>query len=289
MGRTLVGLGVLTLLFVAYQLWGTDVSESQSQHILRHQLAGLLPGKPVAAAPPESPASPIAPPGVAGALAAPTRAPADGAAVGIIQIPRIGVDKAIVEGTTTTDLRQGPGHYSDTPLPGQPGNSAIAGHRTTYGAPFSRLSELGRGDQILVTTHQGTFWYDVSRSLVVEPTDVSVIAPSSANQLTLTTCTPRFSAAQRLVVQASLTGPPALATPVSQAPSQRGSTLGGETGGWLEVVAWGLVAVAVAIGVWLLARSRRRRWLVYVPGTPVLLAVLFMFLVATSKLLPASI
>src|SRR5207245_6036160 len=121
-------------------------------------------------------------------------------------------------------------------LPGQPGNAAIAGHRTTYGAPLYNLNELGRGDPIFITTPQGTFRYDVGRSLVVAPSDVSVIAATPANQLTLTTCTPRFSAAQRLIVQASLVGTPAPAAPAAP-PAPPGARpaapgLAGTTSSW---------------------------------------------------------
>ena len=87
---------------------------------------------------------------------APTTAdPADGQPVGLLQIPRIGVDKVIIEGTSTTDLRQGPGHYLGTPLPGQAGNAAIAGHRTTYGAPFYNLNELQPVTPIIGHHHAG--------------------------------------------------------------------------------------------------------------------------------------
>ena len=151
------------------------------------QLAGQLRRSlGTAPAPPPTTAGSGAAPPVVASPAPPTAAPPEGRAVGIIRIPRIGLDKAIVEGTDTADLRQGPGHYAGTPLPGQPGNSAVAGHRTTYGAPFSRLDELRSGDQVVVITPQGTFRYNINRSLVVEPSDVSVIAPVNANELTLT-------------------------------------------------------------------------------------------------------
>ena len=84
-------------------------------------------------------------------------------------IPKIGVDKIVVEGVGRNDLRKGPGHYPDTPMPGQPGNAAIAGHRTTYGAPFNRIDELEPGDEILVTTLQGPFTYEVTGTEIVTP------------------------------------------------------------------------------------------------------------------------
>ena len=85
--------------------------------------------------------------------------PPSGEAVAIIRIPKIGVDQAVVEGVSLASLRKGPGHYPSTPLPGEAGNAAIAGHRTTYGAPFNRLDELVAGDEIQVTTVRGSYTY----------------------------------------------------------------------------------------------------------------------------------
>ena len=99
---------------------------------------------------------------------------------------------------------QGPGHYTGTPLPGQVGNAAIAGHRTTYGHPFYNLDSVKVGDPIVLTTLQGIFVYDATKSVVVSPSDTTVLDNVIANQLTLTTCNPRFSASTRLVVQATL-------------------------------------------------------------------------------------
>jgi len=110
----------------------------------------------------------------------------------------------VVEGTNTPDLRKGPGHYVGTPLPGQAGNAAIAGHRTTYGHPFYNLDSVKIGDPIVLTTLQGIFVYDATKSFVVSPSDSTVVDNVIANQLTLTTCNPRFSASTRLVVQAEL-------------------------------------------------------------------------------------
>jgi sortase A len=218
--------------------------------------------------------------------AIPISAPPDGGPEGEVKIPKIGVDQVFVEGTSSADLRRGPGHYLGTPLPGQPGNASLAGHRTTYGAPFYNLDKLHPGDQIVVATSWGTFWYDVRRSFVVNPSDVAVIAPSPANQLTLTTCTPRFSATQRLIVQASLVGPPTAALAVSQLPNHAASSVAGSDGAWPRVAAWLLVAVALAGGAWGLARRRRRRWLIYVFLAPGLLAALFMLFASISVMLP---
>ena len=110
----------------------------------------------------------------------------------------------VVEGVRRDDLRNGAGHMPWTPLPGQPGNAVISGHRTTYGAPFHELDTLRAGDRIEVDTALGTHVYEVRDSFVVRPTDVWVTEPRPGAWLTLTTCNPRFSARERLVVQAEL-------------------------------------------------------------------------------------
>lgn len=273
-GRFLIGAGVLILLFVAYQLWGTGLTESHNQDRLRQQFDSSLHKEP---SPPSSPAS----------AAAAGQPPAEGQPVGIIQIPKIGVNKVVVQGTNTDDLHLGPGHYPGTPMPGQPGNVAIAGHRTTYGAPFWSLDALAPGDEIVVVTLQGRFHYSVVRSLVVDPTDVGVVAPTPTPMLTLTTCNPRFSASQRLVVQAALHSVPAPAV-VASASKPRPGGLAGEESTWVPTLWWGLAAIATGVVVWVLARTRRRSWVVYVAGAPVMLIVLFFFFENVSTVLPAS-
>ncbi len=131
----------------------------------------------------------------------------DGDALTRIEIPSIGVDTVVVEGTSASALRAGAGHYPATPLPCEAGNVAIAGHRTTYGKPFNQLDRLKQGDVIILTTPVGTCTYEVAKApFVVAPTDFSVVANQpAAHALTLTTCHPKGSAAKRLVVKATLT------------------------------------------------------------------------------------
>ena len=120
-------------------------------------------------------------------------------------IPAIGVDRYVVQGVAEADLQMGPGHYPGTPLPGQAGNVAIAGHRTTFGAPFFRLNEVHGGDLVYLTDTLGTTWvYRVVSQFVVAPSDVAVLDPTRTPELTLTTCNPRFEATSRLVVRAVL-------------------------------------------------------------------------------------
>jgi sortase A len=122
-----------------------------------------------------------------------------------IIIPAIDIDVVVVEGVTPAALRAGAGHYPSTPLPCEDGNVAIAGHRTTYGRPFHNLDLLQAGDEIILETPIGRCTYAVSEAspLIVRPDDVSVIAPTAEPSLTLTTCHPKGSARQRLIVQAT--------------------------------------------------------------------------------------
>ncbi len=123
-----------------------------------------------------------------------------GRAIGRIRIPRIGVSQVIVEGTATDDLRKGPGHYPDTPLPGAPGTVGVAGHRTTYGAPFRNVDRLRKGDRIVADMPYATVTYRVEGTRIVEPTDTWVIGRKRYDRLVLTACHPLYSAAQRIVV-----------------------------------------------------------------------------------------
>jgi sortase A len=128
----------------------------------------------------------------------------DGEPLGRMTIPRISLSKVFVAGTGTSDLRKGPGHYPYTPLPGVHGTVAIAGHRTTYGAPFRRLDKLRRGDQIQLRMPYGTFTYRVQRTQIVPPTAVWVTRRTSYDRLVLSACHPLYSAAQRIIIFARL-------------------------------------------------------------------------------------
>jgi sortase A len=138
------------------------------------------------------------------ALASPPRRvlemqPLKGDAIGKITIPSIGVSEFVVEGTDTGNLRKGPGHYPSTPLPGERGTAAIAGHRTTYGAPFRRLDDLRPGQQIAVDLPYGRFVYRVQRTRIVDDQDLSVLRRVTYDRLVLTACHPLYSAAERIV------------------------------------------------------------------------------------------
>jgi len=192
--------GAIILLFVVWQLWGTSISQHHAQSQLKSEFHALLARH--AAGSPASKSSLIS-----AAIRVPS--PGDGSVVAEIQIPAIGVDQYVVEGTTESDLSKGPGHYIGTAMPGQAGNVAIAGHRTTHGAPFNGLGRVVPGNRIVLTTTSGqNLTYVVSRTpQVVSPGDVGVINYFGDNRITLTTCNPEFSASQRLVVVGVLKQP----------------------------------------------------------------------------------
>lgn len=130
----------------------------------------------------------------------------DGSPVGRIVIPRIGASYVVVNGTDTQDLKSGPGIYRETSFPGIAGTTAIAGHRTTYLAPFRNINLLSRGNRIQVNMPYGQFTYTVTGQRVVAPTDVSAaVARVGYSRLVLSACTPLFSAEKRLLVYARLT------------------------------------------------------------------------------------
>jgi len=128
----------------------------------------------------------------------------DGDPLGRIRMPSIGVSSVVVAGTDAASLRLGPGHYPGTPLPGSRGTVAIAGHRTTYGAPFRKLDRLGRGDRVELRMPYGTFVYRVERRRIVPPTATWVTRRVGHDQLILSACHPLYSAAKRIIVFARL-------------------------------------------------------------------------------------
>jgi sortase A len=292
-GKILIGAGVLVLLFTAYQIWGTAIQESHTQNALRSTLIAETNDQQIQHALAEAAAInklPTGPP-----VTAPRTAdPGEGAPVGDIRIPKIGVNQVVVEGTNTPDLRKGPGHYIGTPLPGQNGNASVAGHRTTYGHPFYNLDGVKVGDPIVLTTLQGIFVYDTTKTSVVSPSDTSVIKNTFDNLLTLTTCNPRFSASTRLIVQAKLAHSqlfPNQGLPAGRLTTdpKSGDLAGNSDVGLTQTLFWGFL-VLVLLGAILYAawRFRRRRWVIWGVGTVGMLVLLWFFFGAISPLLPAS-
>lgn len=333
-GRTLIGFGLVVLAFAGYQLWGTGVLESRSQDKLetafaeRQAAVAALGATPSTTTPstttpstttpsPQTPST--LPPSTLPVVLAPELAaeliPAAGDPLGFIRIPAIGLERAMVEGIGRDDLRKGPGHYSSTPLPGQAGNAAVAGHRTTYGQPFYDLDRLQPGDLIEIETLQGIFFYEVmpqtaadgtvSGHFIIDPSQVEVIENFGDNRLTLTACHPKASARQRIVVTALMVGAPAptIAAPeepivetddsntatdvATEAPVESlDDSLGWNFEHLQPTLLWGSLAALVMITGWLAGRAWRR-WPAYLLTTPFFLGVLFFTFIYLDRMLPA--
>jgi sortase A len=200
-GWTFIGMGGFVLYFLVYQLVGTNAVTNAGQSDLRNELQREWSAQPAPRGDPKQ--------------AAPRRV-ARGKGLAVIDIPKIQLEnKVVVEGVGRQELRKGPGHIPSTVPPGQAGTFGISGHRTTYGAPFYRLDELAKGDTITVVTREAIYTYTVTRTAIVRPTDTQVLDNvRGANgrpkpTITLTTCHPRYSARQRLVIfgDLSLTSP----------------------------------------------------------------------------------
>lgn len=344
LGRVLIAIGALAVAFAAFQFWGTGLAEARAQEDLEDQFStrlaavqdGTGPDSGDDAEPPSSPGSvtstePVTPSGTA--AAAPMLdlhdIPEIGEAAGRLVIPAIGVDKTYLRGVGRDELRKGPGHYPLTAFPGQPGNAAIAGHRTTYGAPFFDLDKLVPGDEIIVETLQGRFTYLVDGHrpnegggpalghFIVAPTATWVLENHGDSRLTLTACHPKRSAAQRIVVTATLRTRPA--TPIEADPAVEpdgqptervdrtvgdhdGSpavdelvvdharsleeSLGWQPEHWPPTALWGALSALTAMLGWHLGR-RWRRIPAYLAAAGPFCGCLFVCFTHLDKLLPA--
>jgi sortase A len=233
LGKVLIATGLLMFGFVAYQLWGTGIETARAQNSLESEfdqlLAGTTPPEPTTTEPVTVDSAPVdVPVTTAPATTAPatTVVPAaeqnlptfdEGDALARLEIPRIDVDWIVVAGVEKGDLKKGPGHYPETPMPGQLGNAAIAGHRTTYGQPFYSIEQLQPGDEIITTTPTGRFVYIVTGQQIVSPDDYQVITTTDPTMatLTLTSCHPRWTTRERIVITSELD--PARSDPVGEA------------------------------------------------------------------------
>jgi sortase A len=288
-GRTFITAGVIILLFVAYQLWGTGIRTAQAQNRLENDFADIIEAADSTSTTTTTTTAPDDPPG---AETVPPLPPVPaGEATARIQIPAIGVDKIVVEGISLADLKKGPGHYPTTPLPGQEGNAAIAGHRTTYGAPFNRIDELKPGDEVIVTTIQGEFTYEVTETLIVGPKDVEVLEDKGDNRLTLSACHPKYSARERIIVVSQLAPDeqpfkrPARSSEV-EAPKALEDIDGEGAPAW-PAVALGVACAAIWLLAWLVGRLWRK-WPSYLLGFPFFMVMLYFFFEEFSRLLPSN-
>lgn len=276
-GRTLITVGLLMLAFVGYQLWGTGVHETREQDSLK------LSFQRAASLTKQSNVTPVS-----------------GQGIGRIVIPSIGVDKFIVAGVDYKSLKKGPGLFPNSPLPGQLGNVAIAGHRTTFGAPFERINELGVGDTIQLVTANKTFTYVVTQEpVIVRPSKVEVVQTTDKTRarLTLVSCHPKWTAANRIVVVAYMSGTdtPEKATPF--VPNQsKSDVVNGLEEGWLHdpsawpaVLFYGAILALIGAVAVLFVKTGRRRSVVYPPALVVFLIVLYPFFENLSRLLPSNL
>ena len=220
-GWTLIWSGLFIFGYVGWQLYGTDVVNAGVQAEATEDVEALLAAAkadapvptlidPAEVVEPEFPPAP--------APGSPTTTepiqhfqqpnPEPGTAFAFLRIQKIGVDEAIFEGVDVPTLKMGPGHMPGTPLPGQPGNAVLSGHRTTYGRPFFDLDLLDVGDTLEVESEIGVHVYEVREILVVTPYDFWVTYDRSGGWLTLTTCNPKFSARERLIVWAEMVSGP---------------------------------------------------------------------------------
>lgn len=202
-GKLLISVGCGVLMFVAWTLWGTGIYTSQQQDQLQDSWAHEPPidlekGSDVKV--PES------------------FQPGPGHSAFKLRIPRIDFDQIVVEGVGIDDLHKGPGHYPscrqgfENPLctefeemwPGENGRVIVSGHRTTYGAPFYNIDKLQPGDKVITETRWGDFTYEVTETEIVQPDSLAIAIQNDVPEIVLTTCNPRFSAAQRLIVYARL-------------------------------------------------------------------------------------
>ncbi|MBL8778600.1 MAG: class E sortase [Acidimicrobiales bacterium] len=321
-GRVLITAGVLILAFVAFQLWGTGIQTRQAQSSAESEFeaqaaefeqTGTLAGGD------EEPGATTttAAGGATTTTSAPTTAttvaggsgategdqvipppPATGGLVGRIQIPSIGADWYFYEGVDLSILKDGPGHYEGTPMPGQPGNAAIAGHRTTYGAPFNRVDEMKSGDEIIVTYVTGAeFTYSYRSTEIVTPDRTDVLQAKDFdedgeldNMLTLTACHPKYSARERIIIRARLEEAP-VPIPPGQRPTRTEEVSlddaeQTEPVSKAPAVLWGLAAAAIWLTAYFVGRAWRK-WPAYLIAFPFFAVTLYVFFENFYKLLPA--
>ena len=195
LGQTMITVGVVILLFCVYELQVTNIVTARAQDRLGDQLQrswSEIPRQQLVATEPDL-----------------------GTAFARLHVPSLeGYEPwNVVEGVTVEDLKDGPGHIPETALPGEIGNVVLSGHRTTYGAPFNRWGELLPGDLVVLETRDEWFTYRITGSEIVRPDAVEVTFPVPGDRaavptrslLTMTTCHPKYSARQRLIVSAELT------------------------------------------------------------------------------------
>ena len=205
-GWTLIWIGLFTFGYLGWQLVGTDVVNARVQAAAQVELEASF--VEVRQSLPEVEKVTVPEDPLETVEFYPENQPEKGTSFAYMNIPSLDLEAVVFEGVEVQTLKQGPAHMPWTPLPGQPGNAVIAGHRTTYGRPFFDLDQLVPGDRIEIETAIGTHVYEVRESFIVKPTDVWVTDDKEGSWLTLTTCNPKFSARERLIITAELVDGP---------------------------------------------------------------------------------
>jgi sortase A len=345
LGRVLIAIGLLMFGFVAYQLWGTGIETARAQNSLEDEFTELLADAPPPSTTEATTVDTVADATVPDASVPEESAPVEsvpeesvpeesvpvttqpvplsieeGDPIARLEIPAIGVDSIVVAGVEKSDLKRGPGHYPETPMPGQLGNAAIAGHRTTYGQPFFDVDKLQAGDEMIVTTPTGRYVYRVTGQQIVTPSDYQVVTTSDPTvaTLTLTSCHPKWTARDRIVITGQLdtedsAGP--VGEPVVNYGRPIETTDGttavdeGETAeavdveiadafsdGWFsdpgangQVALWGLVVTAIALLAWALSRRTGRNWVGLLVGIVPFTLALYFFFQNVNRLLPPNL
>jgi sortase A len=217
------------------------------------------------------------------------RTPPDGALAAVLRVPAIGLREAVVQGTSSSDLQEGPGLMPRTAVPGTRGEAVIVGRRSTFGAPFARLASLQPGERLSVTDFVGDSTYVVRSVQTLASGSVERVSRTSAAKLTLVTLADSFPPSGLVVVHADMLGTPK-PTAVSTRPQQATEyVLGGDGGAWWQLLCWFLLLVVGLTGGALVYRRLRQPLVAYMLAAPVVIvAVLFTF-ANLAKLLPAAL
>ena len=261
--RVVTAIGILALLFVAYELFGTSIGEARTQTKLLSAWQTQLQTNPNAV-------------------------PALGDPVALLEIPRFPSQDVVVQGVRSTDLQKGPGHDPGSPMPGQVGNAVIMGHRTTYGGPFRDLSQLQRGDSITVFTAQGRFQYTVLSTRVTTGTPL-IATTTELGYLTLITSDATFGGSRQVQVLAQLVTQPL--TPTSEIQMAVGAVRNGSGAdplAYAPVLLWGELFAAVLVIAWVLYR-RWSPWATHLITSPILIALMFLLFSSIDRLLPRTL
>ena len=267
LGFALVGLAGLLALFLVYLLAFTPLTAARDQQRLSNSLKG----------------APIDVYRLANG-----HLPPEGAALGVVTIPSIGVNQVIVNGTSAADLMNGPGLMQGTSIPGTAGNAVIAARRVTFGAPFGSIGSLRIGQKITVVDGVGSFSYKVTRVHAVAIGQRDVVLPTTDNRITLVTSDSSLVTGGRLVVQGKLVGrPTTVPSATVSVPSYDLGLSGDPAAGGLAVM-WSLLTILVLVGAAFAVWRLRHPWLIYLFAAPVVLMCGLFACQSVARALPAT-